>query len=107
MQVPHADYDIFKPMSYEKYTDRYYLTLHGWEFESDLPQPPDCVQIWERKVEQGSGFGRESEHWTLSWTKEAISKESIAELHESFPRPTKSKALSREALQAISRKLRD
>ena len=93
-------------MANEKYTDRYFLTVDGWVLDKNLAQPPDCIQIWDRKVEQGSGFGRESDHWTLSWTSKDITADALAELHQKFPRQVKSKTLSPEALNALSKMMR-
>jgi hypothetical protein len=93
-------------VTYEKYTDRYFLTLHGWVLDDGTPQPPDCIQIWERKVEQGSGFGRQSENWSLGWTKKGTTDEAVAKLEHEFPRSTRSKTLSPEALKTISKMMR-
>jgi hypothetical protein len=77
-------------MSYDRYRSEYHLTTKGWIHENVACPPEDRAETWEKEVYQGSGFGKESEHWRILWSNSAFTKEQRAELHEKFPFPGKS-----------------
>lgn len=77
-------------MSYDRYRFEYHLTSSGWIREDTMSLPEDRAETWENEVYQGSGFGRESEHWRMLRSIPTFSEQKRAELHERFPFPGKS-----------------
>lgn len=76
-------------MGYDHYRSEYYLTMRGWVHEDIACPLEERAETWEKEVYQGSGFGRESEHWRILGSNPAFTKQQSAELHEKFPFPGK------------------
>jgi hypothetical protein len=77
-------------MSYDHYHLTYHLTTDGWIREGAASLPDLIAETWENEVYQGSGFGKESQHWRMLRSSPAFTEEQRAELHQKFPLPGKS-----------------
>lgn len=87
-------------MSYDNYTAKYYLTHTGWIRSEEWDGTNEYLEIWEKEVYQGSGFGRESESWKKIWSNPNVSAQLLEKLHTGFPFPRRA-PLSEDSLKAI------
>jgi hypothetical protein len=76
-------------MSYDRYSDEYYLTTDGWKTEASAFLPDSHIETWEKHVVQTSGYGPEDWTWHKIWSNPNFTDEQIALANEKFPRPSK------------------
>jgi hypothetical protein len=83
-------------MAYDRYEVEHHLTPAGWvtgtvtdsgNQETIVEPPTDRVETWLYKMEQSSGWSRESRHWELAWKHPSMSLEERRALRASFTPP--------------------